>query len=84
MANVKVADESGCLEIRLREKQLDGLKEGQVIELRNINVGVRNAHLYIELDPWGKIIKETELKVGQVNLENDKSQQKFKEVDEED
>ena len=80
---VKVADESGCVNLRLVGSQSEGLTEGQIIELRNCRVNVISERVRLEIDPWGKIVQETSLGLGQVNSENNKSQQIFRIVEEE-
>ena len=81
---VKVADESGCVNLRLVDNQMEGLSVEQIIELRNCKVNVVLEKVRLEIDPWGKIVTGTQLGLGSVNLDNDKSAQIFRAVDEED
>ena len=81
-ANVTIADESGCVVLRLVTGQFEALSEGMIIEVRNSKVNVVNDKVRLEIDPWGKIILKTELQLGPVNSDNNKSLQIFKIVEE--
>ena len=80
---VLIADESGCVNLRLIDDQSAGLKENQIIEVRNCRVNVVAERIRLEIDPWGKIIHETSLGLGEVNTSNNKSNQIFRIVEEE-
>ena len=80
---VKIADESGCVDLRLVGDQVNGLSVGQIVEVRNCKVNVVLERVRLEIDPWGKIILETPLGLGEVNTENNKSAQIFRIVEEE-
>ena len=83
MVVVQIADESGCVNLRLVGNQSDGLSVDQIIEVRNCKVNVVSERVRLEIDPWGKIIKDTPLGLGQINTENNKSNQIFRIVEEE-
>ena len=80
---VLIADESGCVNLRLVGDQAEGLSKGQIIEVRNCKVNVVAERIRLEIDPWGKIIRETALGLGEVNESNNKSSQIFRIVEEE-
>ena len=61
---------------------MEGLKPGQIIEVRNLKVNVVEEKIRLEIDPWGKIITETELQLGPINTDNNKSNQIFRIVNE--
>ena len=73
-----IGDESGTIKLRLVGDQLEGLEEGQIVEVRNCKVNVVNDRMRLEIDPWGKMINDTQLRVGDINTENNKSDLIFK------
>ena len=54
-ADVLVGDQYGCVVLVARNEQLDMVKEGTVITVRNCHANVVNEHLRLEVDKWGKI-----------------------------
>jgi replication factor A1 len=71
-AEAIVGDQHGCVKLIARDKQLDVVKEGAVITVRNAHAAVVNEHLRIEIDRWGKVESSTE-KVDSVLLSNNHS-----------
>jgi replication factor A1 len=54
------------------DEQLDIIKEGAVITIRNANANVVKEHLRIEVDRWAKVEVSKE-KVGKVNTKKNHS-----------
>ena len=71
-AEVLVGDQYGCVKLIARDSQLDIIKEGSVITVRNAHANVVNEHLRLEVDRWGKIEASKE-KVDSVNTANNLS-----------
>jgi hypothetical protein len=55
------------------DEQLDTIKEGGVITIRNANANVVKEHLRIEVDRWAKV-EVSSAKVGAVNLSKNASE----------
>eukprot|EP00914_Ancora_sagittata_P001965 GHVO01004503.1.p1 GENE.GHVO01004503.1~~GHVO01004503.1.p1 ORF type:complete len:200 (+),score=22.23 GHVO01004503.1:68-667(+) len=56
-----IGDETGTVRMTLRNQQLDLLKDGASIVVRNAQVQMFESHVRIEVDRWGKISEaETE------------------------
>ena len=58
-AELLVGDHSGCVNMVVRNEQLDLVKEGAVITVRNCHANVVNEHILFEVDRWGKIEPST-------------------------
>ena len=71
-AEVLVGDQYGSIKLVAKNEQLDVIKEGQTITVRNAHANVVKEHLRLEVDKWGKIEQSTE-KVANVNLSNNLS-----------
>ena len=82
IGEVLIGDESGTIKLRLVKEQLEGLKEGMTIEVRNCKVNVVNERMRLEIDPWGKLVLDTQMRVGEVNTTNNKSDLIFRVSDE--
>ena len=54
-ADVIVGDENGCCNLVAKDGQLDIIKEGGFITIRNANANVVREHLRLEIDRWAKI-----------------------------
>ena len=54
------------------DEQLDIVKEGQVITIRNAHANVVKEHLRLEVDRWAKVEKSSE-KIASINLSNNAS-----------
>eukprot|EP00349_Pseudokeronopsis_sp_Brazil_P007306 CAMPEP_0202955546 /NCGR_PEP_ID=MMETSP1396-20130829/93_1 /ASSEMBLY_ACC=CAM_ASM_000872 /TAXON_ID= /ORGANISM="Pseudokeronopsis sp., Strain Brazil" /LENGTH=142 /DNA_ID=CAMNT_0049672181 /DNA_START=15 /DNA_END=443 /DNA_ORIENTATION=- len=54
-ANVVVGDEHGCCNLYAKNEQLDVIKKGAVITVRNCHANVFQEHLRLEVDKWGKV-----------------------------
>ena len=55
-----------------KDNQLDVIREGAVLTVRNAHANVVNEHLRLEVDRWGKIEPSTE-KIEKVNTSNNLS-----------
>ena len=62
-----VGDASGCVKLMAYDGQLDIIKEGAVITIRNAHAKVVKEHLRIEIDKWAKVEPSKE-KIQTVNL----------------
>ncbi|MFN9899467.1 MAG: hypothetical protein ACK55Z_11885, partial [bacterium] len=74
-ADVIVGDELGCAVLVAKDNQLDIIKEGAQITIRNAHANVVKEHLRIEIDRWAKVEVNTDKKkhVKSVNTENNLS-----------
>lgn len=50
-----VGDEHGCCKLQATGAQLDTVKPGQLITIRNAHANVVKEHLLIEIDKWAKV-----------------------------
>ena len=71
-AEAIIGDQYGCVKLIARDNQLDIIKEGSVITVRNAHANVVNEHLRLEVDRWGKIEPSKE-RVESVNTANNLS-----------
>tara|TARA_B110000046_G_C12693256_1_gene273477 strand:- start:122 stop:394 length:273 start_codon:yes stop_codon:yes gene_type:complete len=55
IAECVVGDEHGCVNLIAKDEQLEIVKEGQVITVRNSHANVVKEHLRIEIDRWAKV-----------------------------
>jgi len=67
-----VGDEHGCAMMIAKDNQLDVVKEGGYITIRNAHANVVREHMRIEIDRWAKVEKSADTieKVKSVNLSN--------------
>ena len=72
VAECLVGDQHGCAILIARDEQLDVVKEGAVITIRNAHSVVVNEHLRIEVDRWGKVEASKE-NVSKIELSNNLS-----------
>ena len=68
-ADILVGDQYGCVYLVARNEQLDIIKEGSVITVRNCHANVVGEHLRLEVDKWGKI----EVSKEQITTVNEKN-----------
>merc|ERR1712060_888673 len=73
VAECLVGDQYGCVKLMAFDEQLDIVKEGQIITLRNAHANVVKEHLRLEVDRWAKVEKCTSVKVASINLSNNAS-----------
>jgi ssDNA-binding replication factor A large subunit len=74
MGECIVGDEFGCVKMMAYDSQLDAVKEGCVITIRNAHANVVKEHLRIEVDRWAKVeVAASSVKVGKVNLSKNAS-----------
>merc|ERR1712070_662808 len=50
-----VGDEHGCAKLIAKDDQLDIVKEGAYITIRNAHANVVKEHMRIEIDRWAKV-----------------------------
>ena len=72
VAEAIVGDQYGCVKMMAFDEQLDIVKEGQVITIRNAHANVVKEHLRLEVDRWAKVEKSSE-KIASINLSNNAS-----------
>ena len=72
VAECIVGDQYGCVKMMAFDEQLDIVKEGEVITVRNGHANVVKEHLRLEVDRWAKIEKSSE-KITGINLANNAS-----------
>ena len=66
VAECIVGDEHGCAKLMAYDRQLEVIKEGTIITIRNANANVVKEHMRIEIDKWAKVESSKE-RIGQVN-----------------
>ena len=71
-ANVIVGDQYGSVVFVAKNEQVDQLKEGSVITVRNAHANVVGEHLRLEVDKWGKI-ESSSVNIDKVNTSNNLS-----------
>ena len=54
-ADCLVGDENGCVNLLARDEQLDIIKEGGLITVRNAHANVVKEHMRLEIDKWAKV-----------------------------
>ena len=59
-ADCIVGDAYGCIKLIAKNEQIDIVKEGATITVRNCHANVVEEHLRLEVDKWGKIEPSTE------------------------
>lgn len=81
-----VGDETGCVLLSLRNDQIEKVKEGDVVILRNAKIDmVNNGFMRIAIDRWGLIqIVPTEQGVDSINESNNLSAVEYELVKEDD
>ena len=57
VAECVVGDDSGCVNLMAYDDQLDIVKEGESITLRNVHANVVKEHLRLGIDKWAKVEK---------------------------
>ncbi|CAH0486181.1 unnamed protein product [Peronospora farinosa] len=55
IAEAVLADETGCVTFTARNDQIDVLKEGLVLVLRNTNADIFNGFMRLNVTQWGKM-----------------------------
>ena len=55
VAECIVGDQFGCVKMMAFDEQLDTVKKGAVITIRNAHANVVKEHLRIEVDRWAKV-----------------------------
>ena len=72
VAECVVGDEMGCVNLMAYDDQLDIVKEGAQITIRNVHANVVKEHLRLEIDKWAKV-EPSSKNVPSVNLSNNAS-----------
>ena len=67
-----VGDEYGCAMMIAKDNQLDIVKEGAFITIRNAHANVVREHMRIEIDRWAKVEASADGvdKIKSINLQN--------------
>ena len=75
-ADVIVGDEHGCAVLVAKDNQLDLIKEGAQIIIRNAHANVVKEHMRVEVDRWAKVEVNTDKSkfVKSVNTANNLSE----------
>ncbi len=55
VAECIVGDQFGCVKMMAFDEQLDIVKEGHVITIRNAHANVVKEHVRLEVDRWAKV-----------------------------
>jgi len=71
-----VGDSHGCVKMMAYDRQLDVIKEGAVVTIRNAHAKVFKEHLRIEIDKWGKV-EPSKQKIPNVNLSKNLSDTEY-------
>ena len=74
-----VGDQFGSANLLLRDAQVDLVKEGSVITVRNAHANVKDEHLRLEVDRWAKLEASTQ-KIDSVNTGNNVSDIEYERV----
>ena len=74
-ADCIVGDEHGCAVLIAKDDQLDIVKEGAFVTIRNAHANVVREHMRIEVDRWAKVETTADVvaKVKSVNTKNNLS-----------
>ena len=72
VAECIVGDQYGCVKMMAFDEQLNIVKEGAVICIRNAHANVVKEHLRLEVDRWAKVEASNE-NIQSVNLQNNAS-----------
>ena len=67
-AECLVGDDKGCAVLIAKDEQLNIIKEGAHIIIRNAHANVVDEHMRIEVDKWAKVEVDTSKKAKSVNL----------------
>ena len=68
VAECIVGDQHACCKLIAVDKQLEVVKEGAVITIRNAHANVVKEHMRIEVDKWAKVEKSQAKVADKVNL----------------
>lgn len=74
VAECIVGDQHGCVKLMAFDEQLDTVKEGQIITIRNAHANVVKEHLRLEVDRWAKVEPSKEHVSREVNLAKNASE----------
>ena len=74
-ADCVVGDEHGCAVLIAKDGQLDVVKKGAYVTIRNAHANVVKEHMRIEIDRWAKVEVTADVvpKVKSINLSNNLS-----------
>ena len=74
IATGKLADETGCIEFKLRNEHVENLKEKKVVAFRNGKSILDDECIHLELDKFGKVTEEPDVKINAKNTPNHSEQ----------
>merc|ERR1712066_852526 len=77
IGDIVAGDETGIVQVRLKDDIIDVLEVGDVIAIRNGRVIIAKSHIRLEIDRWGKITKEDQSLITEINEENDISANEY-------
>ena len=77
MAECLVGDQFGCCKLIATDKQLEVVKEGAAVTIRNSHANVVKEHLRIEIDRWAKVEPSKEKVADKVNTSKNHSDIEF-------
>lgn len=84
IAEVLVGDDTGCIVFTARNEQIDVMKPGSTVELRNAKVEMFNmGFMRLAVDRWGKVTPAAEPAAFNVNTTNNLSAVEYVLVNEE-
>ena len=72
VAECLVGDQYGCVKMMAFDEQLNVVKEGATITVRNAHANVVKEYLRLEVDRWAKV-EASDQNIPQVNLQNNAS-----------
>ena len=67
VAECIVGDQHGCVKMMAFDEQLEIVKEGQAITIRNAHANVVKEHVRVEVDRWAKVEASKESVPANVN-----------------
>ena len=72
-----VGDESGCANFRFTAEQAPWVQAGKTIAIRNGLSSVVFEHILLEVDKFGRVTEEKDVKIEKVNSENNISKTQY-------
>mmetsp|Transcript_21408 Transcript_21408/g.24875 ORF Transcript_21408/g.24875 Transcript_21408/m.24875 type:complete len:134 (+) Transcript_21408:72-473(+) len=73
IAEAVCGDETACVNVRAIGDNADFFKEGDIISIRNGRSEVFKEKMRLEIDRWGKVIREPAAKIDKVNQDKNLS-----------
>lgn len=72
-----VGDETGCANFRFSADQAAWVQAGKTVAIRNGLSSVVNEHILLEVDKFGRVTEEKDVKIDKVNSENNISKTSY-------